>query len=44
MQVTEDYSLLACDTMYSITRTDVLERPSAFIFRANLDDKGNNTM
>jgi hypothetical protein len=44
MQVAEDYSLLACGTMYPITRNDVSERPSAFIFRVNLDDKGNNTM
>ena len=44
MQVAEDYSLLACGTMFLIMRNDVLERPAAFIFRVNFDDKGNSKM
>jgi hypothetical protein len=44
MQVAEDYSLLACGTMYPNMRTDVSERPAAFNFRINLDDKENSTM
>jgi hypothetical protein len=30
--------------MYPNMRTDISERPAAFIFRVNLDDKGNSTM
>jgi hypothetical protein len=41
--VAADYSLLAWGTMYPNMRTDALDRPAAFIFRDNLDDKGNNT-
>jgi len=44
MQVAEDYSLLACSTMYQNMRTDISERPAAFIFRVNFDDKVNSTM
>jgi hypothetical protein len=45
MQVAEDQSLLACSSsMYPITRTYVSERPVAFIFKVNLDDRGNSTM
>jgi hypothetical protein len=44
MQVAEEYSLLACSTMYPNMRTDISERPAAFFFRVNLDDKGISTM